>query len=180
MRENDGTQKMVRTGLFVAVLAVISQLALPMPMGVPLTLQTFAVALIGVLLGTGQGAVVVGVYILTGAVGAPIFSNFQAGMGVITGKAGGFLWGFFFLAALSGKGGRAKRRFYGILLGILGLLICHFWGVLQFMAVSGMDVKTSFLFISFPYLPKDIFSVIIAFVIGWRLRRRIRFAAGTA
>ena len=39
------TKEIVCAGMFTAVLAILSQLAIPMPTGVPITLQTFAVAL---------------------------------------------------------------------------------------------------------------------------------------
>ena len=39
--------KMVMVGVFAAVMAVLSQISIPLPTGVPVTLQTFAVALCG-------------------------------------------------------------------------------------------------------------------------------------
>ena len=41
------TREMVLVGMFAAVLAVISQISLPMPTGVPITIQVFGVALVG-------------------------------------------------------------------------------------------------------------------------------------
>ena len=37
-------------GLFAAVIAVMAQISIPMPMGVPMTMQTFAITLAAVLL----------------------------------------------------------------------------------------------------------------------------------
>ena len=50
------TLDMVLIALFAAITAVLSQIAIPMPTGVPVTLQTFAVALCGYFLGAGKGA----------------------------------------------------------------------------------------------------------------------------
>ena len=44
------TREMVLVGMFAAVLAVISQISLPMPTGVPITIQVFGVALVGAVL----------------------------------------------------------------------------------------------------------------------------------
>ena len=46
-------QKMVMVAVFAAVMAVLSQISIPLPTGVPVTLQTFAVALCGYVLGPG-------------------------------------------------------------------------------------------------------------------------------
>ena len=80
------TKTIVMIGMFAAVLAVLSQISIPMPSGVPVTLQTFAVALTGFILGWKYGAISVGIYILLGTVGVPVFSNFSGGLGALFGK----------------------------------------------------------------------------------------------
>ena len=98
------TKDMVQIAMFTAVVAVLSQIAIPMPSGVPVTLQTLAVALCGYVLGSKKGAVSLLVYALLGAVGAPVFANFKGGLGAIAGPTGGFIWGFIFMAFLCGLG----------------------------------------------------------------------------
>ena len=61
MKSNKQT---VFIGMFAAVLAVLSQIQIPMPSGMPITLQTYAVALTGFLLGSRYGTATVGIYIL--------------------------------------------------------------------------------------------------------------------
>ena len=92
------TKKMIIVGMFAAVIAVLAQIAFPLPSGVPVTLQTFAVVLTGVVLGARLGTAATFVYILLGAVGVPVFSGLGGGLGVIVGKTGGFIWGFLFLS----------------------------------------------------------------------------------
>ena len=77
------TQKMILAALFTAVIAVLSQTAIPTPFDVPLTLQTFAVALCGYTLGIKWGVASVAAYILLGAVGVPVFSGFKGGAQVL-------------------------------------------------------------------------------------------------
>ena len=48
-------KNIVLAGMFAAFLAVMSQVSLPMPTGVPITVQVFAVALVGVILGWKRG-----------------------------------------------------------------------------------------------------------------------------
>lgn len=58
----------VLCALFAAITAVLSQIAIPMPSGVPVTLQTFAIALCGFYLCTARATVSTVVYVLLGAV----------------------------------------------------------------------------------------------------------------
>ena len=61
-------------GLFAAVIAVMAQISIPMPLGVPMTMQTFAITLAAVVLGSKLSAIATLVYLLLGAVGGP-FAN---------------------------------------------------------------------------------------------------------
>ena len=85
------------TGMFTAVLAVLSILQIPMPSGVPITLQTFAVALCGYVLGARKGLLSVALYLLIGFMGLPVFTGMTSGIGKLFGFTGGFLYGFLFL-----------------------------------------------------------------------------------
>ena len=79
------TREMVLAGMFAAVMAVISQLSIPMPTGVPVTIQVFGVALVGAVLGWRLGLCSMLVYILIGAVGLPVFANFGGGIKSLVG-----------------------------------------------------------------------------------------------
>lgn len=167
------TKEIVSVGMFAAVLAVLSQLSIPMPSGVPITLQTFAVALTGVVLAWKLGTASMLVYILLGAVGVPVFAGFSGGVQVLVNYTGGFIWGFIVMTLLCGIGVQMKNKIAGILLGIVGLAICHLFGTFQFMFVMKMGFMESFLLASAPYLIKDAISVVLGFVIGGQLRTRL-------
>ena len=55
MKNREKTIQIVLVGVFAAVLAVLSQISIPLPSGIPVTLQTFAVALCGYALGWKRG-----------------------------------------------------------------------------------------------------------------------------
>ena len=167
------TKEIVCVGMFAAVLAVLSQISIPMPSGVPITLQTFAIALTGVVLAWKLGVTSTLVYILLGAVGVPVFSEFSGGLHVLVNYTGGFIWGFIVLALLSGIGITLKNKLLGVLLGFVGLAVCHLFGVIQFMVVMKMGFMESFLLASAPYLIKDAISVILAFAVGSQIRSRL-------
>ena len=96
------TREMVLVGMFAAVLAVISQISLPMPTGVPITIQVFGVALVGAVLGSRLGTTATLVYVLLGAIGLPIFANFSGGISSIVGVTGGYIWAWPIMTWLCG------------------------------------------------------------------------------
>ena len=173
------TKEIVCVGMFAAILAVLSQISLPMPSGVPVTLQTFAVALTGVVLAWKLGTVSTLIYILLGAVGVPVFSGFTGGAGklfgptVLVNYTGGFIWGFIVMALLCGIGIQRKNKVLGMALGLAGLAVCHLFGVIQFMVVLKMGFAESFLLASMPYIIKDVISVVLAYIVGSQIRTRL-------
>ena len=167
------TKDMVQIAMFTAVVAVLSHIAIPMPSGVPVTLQTLAVALCGYVLGSKKGAVSLLVYALLGAVGAPVFANFKGGLGAIAGPTGGFI----FMAFLCGLGIESKHKWLAVVLGIAGVLVCHACGAAQFAIIKGNGFWSSALLVSVPYLVKDFVSVIIAFGAAALIRSRIKVTA---
>jgi biotin transport system substrate-specific component len=161
---------MVQVAFFAAIIAALSQISIPLPFGVPVTLQTLAVALCGYVLGWKLGLIATGVYVLLGAAGLPVFSQFGGGPGVLFGLAGGFIWGFLALAALCGLGMRRKEKAVGIALGVAGLFACHLLGVIQFSLVTGTAMGKSMLLVSLPFLVKDVISVAGAYLLAGVIR----------
>lgn len=166
------TRNLVINAVFVAVLSIMSQIAIPMPSGMPLTLQTFAVALIGYALGVKSGVVVILVFIALGAIGLPVFASFMGGVGKLVSLTGGFIFGFIPMAFFCGLGAK-KQMLISILLGLIGLILCHALGALQFAAVTQRTYFESFLIASVPYLLKDALSVILAAFLARTLLKRL-------
>lgn len=167
---------LVLTGVFAAITVVLTFISIPMPSGVPITLQTFAVALCGYMLGMKFGTAAIGVYVALGAVGVPVFAGFTGGIGSIVGMTGGFIWGFIPMAFLCGLGCIFKNKFAAAGFGVLGLAVCHVLGVLQFSVVTGTDFIASFLLVSAPYLIKDVVSVAVALALTALLNVTLRKA----
>lgn len=157
------TQKLVMTGVMAALLAVLSPVSIPTPVGVPITLQTFLVALCGFVLGPRLGTAAVAVYLALGAVGLPVFAEFSSGAACFLGMTGGFLWGFLFMAFLCGVGMRCEKPIPAILLGVAGLVICHLCGTIQFSLVTSNSLFQAFLLASAPYFLKDAVFTAVAY-----------------
>jgi len=126
-----------------AVTAVAAQIAIPL-FPVPFTLQVLAVILSGLLLGVRTGALAQAVYLLVGAVGAPVFAGFTGGLGHIFGPTGGYLISYPIAAAVAGlaaktvAGGSRRRALWtGFLWGCAGLTVIYAFGATWLAVVSG-------------------------------------------
>ncbi|MGD1846420.1 MAG: biotin transporter BioY [Salibacteraceae bacterium] len=79
----------------VAFITLTAQLAFELPgTDVPITGQTFGVLLVAVILGPLWGSVSVGLYVLLGILGLPVYAGGANGWDVIAGPTGGFLLAF--------------------------------------------------------------------------------------
>lgn len=172
------------TGMFAAVTAVLSILAIPTPWGVPFTLQTFSVALCGYVLGWKYGTASTALYVLLGLVGVPVYAGMKAGLGVLFGPTGGYLFGFILMTLLCGLAqecfDKAKRRLpaAGLLISIsvLGLACCHIPGIIQLKFVMDMEWGAAAMAGSVPYLLKDVLSVAGAYLVAIGVRKGLAAA----
>jgi len=165
-------RQMTLVSLFAALTAVGALISIPI-YPVPLTLQTLFTLLAGMTLGSVMGALSQIIYVLLGVVGLPVFAGFKAGIGILFGPTGGFLFGFIFSAYIIGKLIELKKEkniFYYFLAGFLGIVIIYFIGVIQLALVTGIGIKRALLIGALPFLPGDILKIIAASSITYKLR----------
>jgi biotin transport system substrate-specific component len=97
--------KMIKEGLLIflgiGLLAGASQLIIPLN-PVPLTFQSAAVILLGMLYGSRLATISVIGYLMMGGLGLPLFAELSSGFGVFTGATAGYLLGFIPAAWLAG------------------------------------------------------------------------------
>lgn len=170
------TKMLIFAALFTAVICVFSQIAVPTPI-LPITLQIFGVCLCGYLLGARFSLLSVLCYIALGAIGLPVFYGFQGGAHHLFNLTGGFIFGFLPLAFCTGISHKLKKDVFKILFGIIGVLICHVIGVIQFSLISANGIMASFCVASLPFLTKDIPLCIAAFYLTKLINKRIKRTA---
>lgn len=166
---------LVLAGSFLV--AVCAQVAIPLPFSpVPITGQTFAVVLVGALLGSRRGALALVAYVLEGAVGLPVFANLRAGAGVIMGPTGGYILGFVVAAAATGflaERGWDRRIATAVLAMTAGTVLIFACGLPWLAAYVGTtNVWTMGLI---PFIPGAIVKLALAALvlpIGWRFMGR--------
>jgi len=159
-------------GIFTAVIVICAQIAIPLPGGVPMTLQVWGILLAGILLGPKNGSLAVLIYVLLGAVGAPVFAGLSGGLGIILGPSGGFILSFPIMALAAGLGANRGGKFLSI--GIASAIIVNFAnGMLYFAFVTGSNLTVSFSAAVAPFLPAALLQIIVLSAVGVRLRRTI-------
>ncbi|MBT0995297.1 biotin transporter BioY [Cellulomonas sp. DKR-3] len=96
---------------FIAASALVP--GIPTGVGVPITLQTFAVVLAGLVLGWRRGGLAALLYLAVGLAGVPVFANGSGGLGVLAGASAGYLVAFPLGAALAGLLANGARHATG-------------------------------------------------------------------
>ena len=162
-------------GLFAAVIAVMAQISIPMPMGVPMTMQTFAITLAAVVLGAKLSALSSLIYLILGAVGIPVLANFSGGFDKFVGPTGGFLISFPLMAFIIGWGAEHRKDFKGayVLALIVGTLVNYVVGVALFCVVTNGSVAAGITACVLPFIPTAIIKAVLASIIGFGVKNRI-------
>ena len=150
-------------GLFAAVIAVMAQISIPMPLGVPMTMQTFAITLAAVVLGSKLSAIASLVYLALGAVGVPVLANFSGGFDKFVGPTGGFLISFPLMAYIIGL----------VTAVIVGTVVNYVVGVAMFVVVAHSTIAVGITACVLPFIPTAIIKAVLACAIGLNLRKRI-------
>ena len=166
---------MTLCALFAALLALCAWLSLPLG-DIAITLQTFGVLLALGLLGGKYGTLAIGIYLLLGAVGLPVFSGFRGGLGALLGPTGGYLTGFLFtglvywlITALAGQ----RARWIAM---VAGLAVCYTFGCAWFYGLflqQGNPVSFGAVIAKcvLPYLLPDGLKLVAAGLLCNRLKR---------
>ncbi len=159
-----------------ALTAVCSQLAIPMPWGVPINLALFAVYMAGTMLGPVWGAASQLVYLLLAAVGVPVMAGMQGGP-LFTAWQNRRLChrlpaGCADCRCLC-RQAAPQVRLAG--LGLRGWLrrLGYVLGTIWFMVLTGLDLPTSLTYCVIPYLPGDVIKIALASLLTIQLDKRV-------
>lgn len=165
-------RQMTLISLFAALTAIGAFVSIPI-YPVPLTLQTLFTLLAAMTLGSVMGASSQIIYVMLGVIGLPVFAGFKAGIGILFGPTGGFLFGFIICAYIIGKIIEVKKEknfFYYFLVGLFGMVIIYIAGITQLSLVTGIGVKKALMVGMFPFLPGDILKIIAASFIAHKFK----------
>lgn len=175
MMNRISTRDICLIGVFAAIMCVVSQLSIPMPYGVPMTLQTLIMPIAGIVLGAKKGTAAAIIYVLLGAVGLPVFSSFSAGMSVVLGPRGGFILSFPLMSLAAGLAVKRGSRLWlaiGLIAGVGVNFLCG--AAMYYIFVSGATLHMTFLACVMPFIPTAIAKIIIAGILGVKLREALK------
>ena len=166
------TKQLVICSLFASLTSILSQISIPLP-AVPFTMQIFAVALCGLILGKSLGFISQVIYVLLGTIGLPVFAGFSGGVGIILGPTGGFILSFPIIAFLVGYFSEKFKSTVGVMFGMIcSLLISYIIGTFQFCLVTNSDFIKGFTICVIPFILVDIIKLSLATVVGKSILKR--------
>lgn len=171
MESTQQLKKMVYAALMAALTAAGAYIAIPIG-PVPIVLQNLFVMLAGLLLGGRWGLISIGVYLLSGAVGLPVFAGGTGGIGKFVGPTGGYLLGFAAAAYLVGilsEFGHG-RIVVDVLAMVAGTLTIYLFGVAWLKVVTGMELSKAVSVGMLPFLIGDTVKIAAAIPIARALR----------
>ncbi len=159
--------------------AICAQIVIPLPGDpVPVTGQTFAVLLSGAALGSRRGSAAMGLYLLLGLVGLPVYADGASGWEVVWGATGGYLVGFIVAAYVVGL--LAERRldrnpWKALPLFTVGSLIVFAIGVPWLAVAADLSMSKAIALGFVPFIPGGIVKALLAAGLlptAWKLAGR--------
>ncbi len=171
-----------------ALISICSWITIPLPSGIPVTLQTFGVCTAAGILGFKRGTAATAVYIVLGLIGMPVYSAFRSGPATLFGNTGGYIIGFIFTAMITGiasdfldkEGVKYKKERFPLFMAMCsGVLICYAFGTLWFATVwaksgDAVAISTILGWCVLPYIIPDIIKLILAVFISLPVKRFIK------
>ena len=133
MAPSTATSALTKAALVVfgsLLLAVAAQFKIPL-YPVPATGQTLVVLLIGMTYGPRLGGITMAAYLFEGAIGLPVFAGGAAGMAVLFGATGGYLFGFLLAAVAMGylaERGMGRSVVSTVIAMVIGNMVIYLCG----------------------------------------------------
>lgn len=164
--DDDLVGNIARAALFAALMGALAYVSFPYPFSpVPVTLQVLGMFLAGMFLGPVWGGLAMVLYVLAGAMGAPVFALGQGGLGVLFSERIGYLVGFPIGAAIVGLGVHGgltvtdlKRRGTVRLVAAMtaAVVVLYVLGVTGLMVILALDPWEAIVMGAIAFLPAEV------------------------
>ena len=178
--KTNSTQKVLKTFvlIFLGTMALTISAKLKIPFyPVPMTMQTFVVLFLGLAFGYKIGLATVGVYLLEGIIGIPVFSNSpEKGVGLVyfTGPTMGYLIGFLSAIFFAGYLNIKNNVFIIFSKLIFSVSTIYLFGVLWLGTLIGWDKPILELGVT-PFLLAELFKICLLTILTKKIIKLRRF-----
>lgn len=165
-------RQMTGIAIMTALCCILGPFTVPVG-PVPVSLSTLAVFLCVYALGMRDGTIAVGMYVLLGIFGLPVFSGFSGGLAKVMGPTGGYIIGYLFLACVSGyfidryPAKKLRWHFLGML---LGEAVLYVFGTAWFMLLMRTTLAQAVTLCVLPFIPFDLVKIFLASALGISVR----------
>lgn len=186
--KNKSILKLSFVALFAAIISVGCFISIPIGV-VPIVLQNVLAILSGVLLGTKLAGAPVGLFLIAGLIGLPVYAGGASGIGVWMGPTGGFLPGYLIGAVIAGiiagvPSVEEKKITWKAVVRIsaamfAGMIIMYIPGVWRFVqwAVGSGSIPADKSPLGYamgacviPYIPGDVIKTVVAIPVALKIR----------
>ena len=169
-------RNLVSAALVTALMAASGVVSIPLGT-VPVTLQVFGVLLAALLLPWAWAGAALGVYLVMGMIGIPVFAGGTAGIGIVFGPTGGYLVGFVVAALVAAllrqslERAGARQLVADVAAGAFAIVVIYVIGWAQLAAVTHMGAMPAFLAGVAPFLAPDAIKAAVAITVATAVRR---------
>ena len=163
------TRELTACALLAALMCIGAFLYIPLV--VPISLQTLVLFSALFIFGGRLTSIAVGVYILLGAIGLPVFSGFSGGVARLFDATGGYIFGMLLAALLWWllEVALPKSDKYRIMNSVMSLLVIYLFGTLWFTFVYAGGEKTLGVILTtcvLPFIIPDLIKIYLAYYIS--------------
>lgn len=168
------TYQLAATALFTAIMCILGPMSIPIG-PVPISLTNFVIYLAVLIIGKNYGTISCIVYILLGAVGLPVFSSYTGGIGKLFGPTGGYIIGFIPMAFILGIAFEkiVDKKWMQLISMAGATVVLYVLGTAWFVMSMKCEVWYALTICVFPFLLGDAIKIIIAYVIGNEVKKRL-------
>lgn len=169
------TGNVARAALFAALTGVFAYVSFQLPItSVPFTLQVLGVFLAGLFLGPVWGFASMGLYLVAGAVGAPVFAYGASGIGPLFSQWGGYLWSYPIAAAVlgvvvhgtAGLGDPGETQLPRLVGGLVAAtVVVYAFGTLGYAYVGNVGLGAAVMAAAVPFVPAEAIKAAVAIAI---------------
>lgn len=183
MTENRGefmsAKRLALIGLAIALMVVSAKISVPF-VPVPMTLQSAVVLFFACYLGAADSLIAVGIYIVLGLIGVPVFAS-GGGFDYVLKPSFGFTLGFLVSSLVCGllykKSTTNVRKILTLALGTISIYvvgIAYFLSLKVFYLGGAIDFWNVLLTFWIMFIPSDILKAAVCFVLLKRIPENIR------